>query len=173
MMIAGLGNQMITIGNERSGAAFSPCWKWRYQLWRRWSDDPLFIIIGLNPSTADEAYNDPTITRCIGFAKRERYGGLLMLNLFAFRATAPADLKEAQDPIGPDNDAVILSECQNQERVIVAWGNHGGFCGRDRIISTLLNSSSAMVECFGVTQLGCPRHPLYLKKDTPLVSWPG
>lgn len=120
---------MITIGNERSGAAFSPCRTWRYQLWRRWNGTPLIIIIGLNPSTADESYNDPTITRCMGFAQREGYGGLLMLNLFAFRATAPADLKEAQDPIGPENDGVILSKCQNQDRVIVAWGNHGGFVG--------------------------------------------
>lgn len=162
---------MFTFGNEFSGAAFSPCRTWRYQLWRRWNDAPLLIFMGLNPSKADESHNDPTITRCIGFARREGYGGLLMLNLFAFRATAPHDLKKAQDPIGPDNDAVIGAKCQNQDRVVVAWGNQGGFCGRDRIISTLLHSSSAKVECFGVTQSGCPRHPLYLKKDTPLVPW--
>ncbi len=162
---------MITSGTELSGAAFSTCLTWRYQLWRRWSKLPSLIMIGLNPSTADETDNDPTITRCIGFAQREGCGGLLMLNLFAFRATSPKALKAAQDPIGPENDGVLLSICQGQDRVVVAWGNHGGFYERDRAVSTLLQTSSTCIECFGVTKLGYPRHPLYLRKDTPLVQW--
>lgn len=162
---------MITSGTERSGAIFSSCRTWRYQLWRRWSNAPLLVMIGLNPSTADETHNDPTITRCLGFAQRERSGGLLMLNLFAFRATSPHTLKGAQDPIGPENDAMIRAICQDTAQIIVAWGNHGGLGDRDRTVTNLLRATPTCIHCFGLTKQGYPRHPLYLKKNTQLVHW--
>lgn len=164
---------MVARGTERSGAIFSACGTWRYQLWRRWSNTPLFVVVGLNPSTADETHNDPTITRCIGFAKREGYGGLLMLNLFALRATSPQALKCFWDPIGPENDEVIGAVCQNLDRIVVAWGNQGGYWGRDRKVCNLIQTSTPHIQCFGLTQQGHPRHPLYLRKTTPLIQFSG
>jgi len=87
-----------------SGATFSTDRVYRYALWRVWDAAlPSFVVIGLNPSTADETENDPTIRRCIGFAKREGCGGLVMLNLFAVRATDPRVMMAHPEPIGPDN----------------------------------------------------------------------
>lgn len=131
----------------------------------------MFTVIGLNPSTANETDNDPTVTRCIGFAHREGCGGLMLLNLFAYRATSPKALKTVQDPVGPDNNESILSICHNQDRVIVAWGNHGQYCGRDRIIYNKLKVYPAQLKCFGLTNQGQPRHPLYLRKNTPLIPF--
>lgn len=87
-------------------AKFSECRKYRYALWRTWDETkPHVMIIGLNPSTADETKNDSTITKCINFAKSWDYGGLCMANLFAYRATKPSDMIASNDPVGTDNDA--------------------------------------------------------------------
>ena len=93
---------------SKSGAVFSDCRKYRYALWRMWDENkPLVMIIGLNPSTADETGNDPTITRCISFARSWGYGAVCVTNLFGFRATAPSQLKVYHDPIGKENDAWV------------------------------------------------------------------
>ena len=87
----------------KKNAKFSACRKYRYALWRTWDESkPYVMIIGLNPSTADENKNDPTITRCINFAKSWGYGGVCVTNLFAFRATVPSDMKTSNDPIGTE-----------------------------------------------------------------------
>lgn len=91
-----------------------------------------------------------------------------MLNLFAFRATSPNALKCCLDPIGPENDEVILSVCQNLDQLVVAWGNQGGYCGRDRTVFNLIQTNT---KCLGLTKQGHPRHPLYLRKNTPLVPF--
>lgn len=109
--------------------AFSEDRAFRYTLWREWDVDSLTgcaddlphghqfaQFIGLNPSTADETRDDPTIRRCIGFAKLWGYGALCMTNLFAFRATKPRDMRQAADPIGPENMALLPPE-------IVDWEN--------------------------------------------------
>ena len=93
---------------SKSGAVFSDCRKYRYALWRMWNEHmPIAMIIGLNPSTADQTRNDPTITRCINFASSWGYGGVCVTNLFGFRATAPTELKAHHDPIGKENDAWV------------------------------------------------------------------
>ena len=96
------------------GARFSDCRLYRYQLWRIWDEGrPYLNVIGLNPSTADETRDDPTIRRCIDYAKRWNYGGLFMTNIFAFRATLPAVMKKQVEPVGSDNDHWLIETAAN------------------------------------------------------------
>jgi hypothetical protein len=152
-----------------NGADFSPCRTWRYSLTRRWADGPAMLVVGLNPSTADEVVSDPTITRCIGFARREGLAGLTMANLFAYRATDPDDMKAAPDPVGPENDVWLeqLAACHDVR--VAAWGVHGAYLNRagDVLTRELLGPTV----CFGTTMDGFPRHPLYLASNTPLVPY--
>lgn len=155
-----------------SGAIFSDDRVYRYALWRVWDrNNPARVaFIGLNPSTADEHTDDPTIRRCIGFAKQWGAGGLLMLNLFAFRATDPAVMKRAVDPVGGSNDNVIRILTIGV-RVVAAWGTDGAFMGRDAAVVEMLTREGVTVECLGCTKGGLPRHPLYLRADTALMPY--
>ena len=149
-----------------AGADFSPCRTWRYKLWRTWDARKGFtMFLMLNPSTADEAKNDPTVERCQRYAIRWGYGGLIVCNLFAYRATAPAAMKAAGDPVGPGNDAAIL-ECAARSAIIVcAWGNHGSHLGRSGHVKAMLSEAGHALHCLTVTGRGEPGHPLYLRKD--------
>lgn len=148
-----------------SSAEFSACREYRYSLSRVWDAElPVIAFVGLNPSTAAETVDDPTVRRCIGFAKTWKYGGLILVNLFAFRSTDPAALRKTDDPIGPDNDASIIRHCWSAKRVVVAWGTHGCLLDRDDHVLALL----ARPFCLGVTNAGAPKHPLYLAGDTRL-----
>lgn len=123
------------------------------------------MFVGLNPSTADAEQDDPTIRRCIGFAKEWGYGELLMGNLFAFRATNPAIMAAADDPIGPDNDMWLNELAEEASLVIAAWGAHPIAASRAQQVVETLDD----VKCLGVTKGGHPRHPLYLPKTaTPI-----
>lgn len=126
--------QKLLFDNPTStGAVFSPCRKYRYTLWRIWNKDlPSCLFVGLNPSTADETENDHTIRRCIGFTRDWGYGGLYMANLFAFRATDPAEMKASPDPIDPENDTWLKKLSKHTEITICAWGVHGAFMDRDK-----------------------------------------
>src|SRR5581483_9586135 len=97
---------------------------YRYSLARFFGDGGVVNFIMLNPSTADAETDDPTIRRCLGFAKAWGYGTLVVTNLFAYRATDPAELAKAGDPVGPDNDTRLWSEAQLSDLVVCAWGNH-------------------------------------------------
>jgi hypothetical protein len=151
-------------------AVLSPCRAYRYDLWRRWSEDaPYCMFVGLNPSTADETQDDPTIRRCVGYAKRWNYGGLCMVNLFAFRATQPRDMMAAQDPIGPDNDRTLKTLSQGAGMIIAAWGKDGSYMGRDKQVMALLPH----LYCLKQNKDGSPAHPLYLRGDAtpyPLIK---
>ena len=142
-------------------AVLSPCRRYRYALWRRWSDAPAVVFIGLNPSTADETKDDATIRKCIGYAKRWGYGALGMFNLFAFRARQPLDMLAESDPIGPDNDRVLRSLPQSCSMIIAAWGCDGSHLGRDKKVMAMLPTLHAL----HITKEGMPGHPLYLKGD--------
>src|SRR5208337_4601641 len=110
---------------KKSGANFSECRTWRYALWRIWDWQSYannVMFIGLNPSTADEEQNDTTISRCIGFAKRWGYGGIYMLNLYAFCATKPDNMVQVADPVGPGNDEALAYYRTRAGMFIVAWG---------------------------------------------------
>ncbi|HVJ81095.1 MAG TPA: DUF1643 domain-containing protein [Planctomycetia bacterium] len=147
--------------DSESGALFSPCRTWRYALWRRWNDEKranCVAFIGVNPSTADEKDDDPTIRRCIGFAKSWGYGGLCMLNAYAFCATDPAALKSATDPIGPENDEALLRFTADSVAIVAAWGRH---CGASRA-EEVCRLVARPIECLGRNLSGSPRHPLYL-----------
>jgi hypothetical protein len=155
------------------GAVFSPCRRWRYLLWR--IDNPRGGLLGmglLNPSTADASRDDPTIRRCRAQVPRARLSGLLVWNLFALRATLPADLKRAVDPIGPDNDEAIALSLGLARRTILGWGAHGGHCGRDAEVLARCQASGAMLRALGFTDAGAPRHPLYLRADVRCRSLP-
>lgn len=166
--IAGFALEVEGNGKQFSGAVFSPDQKYRYVLWREWSEEKRrLVVIGLNPSTADATKNDPTVTRCINFAKREGCGGLIMLNLFAFRATDPNVMFAASDPIGPENDKYIQAHVFTNHRVVLAaWGASGGYRQRDQNVCELLHGANLW--CLGHTKEGDPRHPLYIKADREL-----
>ncbi len=152
-----------------SGANFSRCRRYRYTLWRRWDPErPLVMIIGLNPSTADACQDDPTIRRCIGFARVWGYGGLVVTNLFAFRATYPADLKAAVDPIGPRNDYWIRRMAGQVETIVAAWGNDGTWVGRSAQVQRMLRGR---LHCLRINAGGEPSHPLYLPARLAPRPW--
>lgn len=149
-------------------ASFSPCMTWRYLLRRRWSAAPSVGFVLLNPSTADERHDDPTIRRCIAFAKRWQYGGLVLGNLFAFRSTDPASLKTCADPVGPENDDALRAVCAESAGglVICGWGSHGGLSGRSAQVLQLMRSEwKAKPAALALTKSGQPGHPLYLRGD--------
>ena len=125
------------------------------------------MFIGLNPSTADETMDDPTIRRCIVFAKSWGYAGLCMTNLFAYRATYPKDMKAIEDPIGGMNDYYLKMLAENAGQIIAAWGVDGAFRGRDQQVRAII----AGMDCLGFTKDGHPRHPLYLKKDAHVIAY--
>lgn len=143
----------------------SPCRTYRYTLWREFGsvlDDGRYVMfIGLNPSTADEVEDDPTIRRCIGYAKAWGYSALCMVNLFAYRATDPAVMTKADNPIGPDNDKYLSTLAQGASVVVAAWGNDGAYRGRDAQVRAMIPN----LHCLSVTKSGQPGHPLYLKKN--------
>ncbi len=149
----------------QTGAAFSPCRQYRYALWRLWDNtQPSVLFIALNPSTASETHNDPTIRRCIGFARAWGYGGVYVANLFAYRATQPKLLKEAPDPIGPDNDPWLRDLAAQSNLIVAAWGNHGSFQSRSIEVLPWLPA----MQCLGITKQGQPKHPLYLRREQVL-----
>lgn len=164
------------LGPGYTGATFDESRAYRYALWRRFwpgaTGDRMVAFVGLNPSTADEHADDPTIRRCIGFAKAWGFEGLVMLNLFAFRATDPRDMRKAADPIGPDNDECLRRLAGLCGKTVCAWGAHGDYRGRCHHVRALLDQQChRAVWHLGLTKDGHPKHPLYLRADTELVRW--
>ena len=151
---------------ERS-ANFSPCRTYRYALWRRWGRGDYAMFIGLNPSTADEKSDDPTIRRCVGFAKSWGYGALCMANLFAYRATDPTEMKRAIDPIGVENDFRLIELAKGAAVVVAAWGTHGEHKRRDQSVRLLVPN----LQYLRLTKDGHPSHPLYLPADLQPQPW--
>ena len=147
---------------EPSGAVFSVDRQHRYLLWRRIADgEKTLLVVGLNPSTADELSNDATIRRCIGFAQDWNFSRLLVANLFAYRATRPEDLRRAEDPVGPENDRWLKAATEMAHLTLAAWGNNGLWLERHEAVVKLLHDS----HCLGRTRRGAPRHPLYVKRS--------
>lgn len=153
-------------GNETAGATFSPCRTWRYTLTRRWGSGPHCQFIGLNPSTATETEDDPTIRRCIRFARDWGYAALVMTNLFGLRSTDPRGLRKVADPVGPENDRYLIEIGRQAGIVIAAWGIHGMYQRRDLAVLDLLADQGVTLHCLGMTQGGFPKHPLYLPANS-------
>jgi hypothetical protein len=154
----------------KANATLSKCRKYRYALWRTWDDSKSYaMFIGLNPSTADETTDDPTIRRCITFARTWGYGGLCMVNLFAYRATEPSNMKTAIDPIGPENDTWLKKLAKNAGVIIAAWGNDGIFLNRSSDVKLMLPD----LMCLKLNKSGEPVHPLYQPNNsmpTPMIK---
>jgi hypothetical protein len=159
-------------GKEGS-AVFSDDELYRYELRPKpWSDGWLFGIMMLNPSVASHEVKDPTITRVIGFAKREGAGGLVVVNANAWRATDPDELLTAADPIGPENDRYVLGAVEAAKVFVVAWG---AMAKPIRLktwrIRRMIFSTRSDLLCLGKTTGGDPRHPLYIRADQPLIPF--
>jgi hypothetical protein len=155
---------------------------YRYTLWREWdvgsltgcSDDlpnshAYLMVIGLNPSTADETKDDPTIRKCIGFAKRWGYGALCMTNLFAWRSTDPRQMKFAERPIGEDNQHHLLSCAYEAGMVLAAWGAHGKHMHQDLTVGDWLREIGTQLYCLKKNADGSPMHPLYVPYGTKTI----
>lgn len=159
-------------GNIERAAEISRCGRYRYWLARTWDRTAHSLpIIMLNPSTADASIDDPTIRRCMGFARREGFGGIIVTNLFAFRATSPDAMKAAADPVGPNGDYWLnqtFTYAAGEKRpVLAAWGSHGDFRARANYARGMAGMRGARLVCLGTTKEGHPRHPLYVRADQP------
>lgn len=166
---------MIDLLRETT-AVFSDDRTYRYVLTRQW--DPArrsLAFVMLNPSTADEWANDPTVERCERRAHLMGYGGLIVLNLFAYRATQPQAMLAHRDPVGSDNDAHIARILNGwpgaRPDVVCAWGTHGRHRGRDRAVTKLILRARIQPMVLGVTKDGFPRHPLYVPYQTLPRPW--
>ena len=153
-----------SLPTEARTTEFSPCRQYRYTLWRTWDMflPTSLMVVGLNPSTADATQDDPTVRRCIDYAKRWGYGALCMTNIFGYRSTDPTHLGRIADPVGPANDAWLLTCAHAASLILVAWGVHGQRHGRAFQVETLL--APFELRCLGRTREGFPRHPLYVAK---------
>lgn len=158
-------------GNMRSTAVYSDCEAYRYALTRRWEPGEGLLYVMLNPSTADEQRNDPTVERCERRARQLGFGAFRVVNLFAFRATDPRALKTASEPVGPDNDAALLAGLEWGDRVLCGWGVHGAYRGRDTEVEALLRGPGCPLWHLGLTQAGAPRHPLYISYARQPEIW--
>jgi hypothetical protein len=147
--------------------------KYRYTLSREWGPGDHVLFVMLNPSTADAEVDDPTIRKCIAFAKSWEYGGLRVINLFAYRATNPRQLygKYKWDVIGQQNNDYIEAEIRACTMVVCAWGNHGALYDRDIDFMVIAGRQNAWLRCLGVTKAGHPKHPLFLPGNTQHVDF--
>jgi len=152
-----------------TGAAFSDDMRYRYRLWRIWDPSrPIVLFVMLNPSKADGRVDDATIRRCRGFASSWGFGGFVVVNMFALVSTDPAALAGHPDPVGSDNDAVILAEAAKAAEVVVAWGANGEALRRAGAVAALVGRP---LLCLGISKGGAPLHPLRLRADTARVPW--
>lgn len=144
------------------GAIFSEDKQYRYALWRIWNEDlDSVMFIMLNPSTADEKKNDPTINKCIAYAKRWGYGAVFVCNLYAYRNKDPKVLEHVPDPVGPDCDQWIITVSKIMTLRIAAWGN--GTISKGRVDK--VRSLTGPLNCLEKSKSGNPKHPLYLRKN--------
>ena len=159
-------------GDAASTAVYSPCERYRYLLTRTWdAAGPKALFVMLNPSTATEVQNDPTVERCERRARALGFGAFRVTNIFAFRATDPKVMRAVADPVGPGNDAAIRDSVPWADRVICAWGTHGAHLERGRAVEALLRSTGVPLHHLGLTKDGQPKHPLYIGYDVQPMPW--
>ena len=160
-------------GDAASVAVYSPCEAYRYLLTRVWNPDgrkALFVM--LNPSTATEFQNDPTVERCERRARALGFGAFRVTNIFAFRATDPRVMRAMADPIGPDNDATIVDSARDwADSILCAWGTHGAHLGRGAAVEGLLRATGRELLTLGLSKDGHPKHPLYIGYDRQPEVW--
>lgn len=147
----------------QDGAILSNDREYRYRLWRVWDpSEPILPWIMLNPSTADETEDDHTISCCVRFAEDWGYGGIMVGNLFALRATDPSEIRDHPEPIGPENDAHLEAITQEADTVLAAWGTNGDLYDRDQEVVEMLDPAFSVLD---TTKHGHPNHPLRMNSD--------
>jgi hypothetical protein len=159
-------------GDAESEAVYSDCERYRFALTRIWqSASPRALFVMLNPSTATEQQNDPSVERCERRARALGFGAFRVCNIFAWRETDPRKMRAVADPIGDGNDAAIAEGCDWAGTVICAWGTHGAHLGRGPAVEALMRATGAPLHHLGLTRDGHPRHPLYVAYTTPPIPW--
>jgi len=161
-----------TKGDAPSVAVYSDCERYRYTLTRTW--DPAggkAAFVMLNPSTATEVQNDPTVERCERRARTLGFGAFRVVNIFAWRDTDPRAMRAAADPVGPENDTAIAEAALWADRVICAWGTHGDHLDRGPAVEALLRATGRQLWHLGLTKAGQPRHPLYIGYSVAPQLW--
>jgi hypothetical protein len=158
----------------KRSAVISQCGVYRYELARIWdADKPLVMVVGLNPSTADAEVDDPTIRRCVGFGRALGCGGLLMGNLYAYRATDPKTLpRDIALAVGPGNQLALSEMVLRASAVIAAWGAWPVERTLVSILEDMVIATGLTLQCLGTTKDGSPRHPLYLPAAARPIPWP-
>ncbi|MEL6680674.1 MAG: DUF1643 domain-containing protein [Pseudomonadota bacterium] len=155
-----------------SVATFSDCERYRYMLTRVWERaGPRVMFLMLNPSTADEFRNDPTVERCERRARALGFGAFRVCNIFAYRATDPKQMRAQSDPVGPLNDRAILEGCDWADTVVCAWGTHGAHLDRGPAVETMLRARGETPLILGLSKAGHPKHPLYIGYAQQPYPW--
>ena len=155
-----------------SVAIYSDCEKYRYALTRTWDPSGMRVLfIMLNPSKATEVQNDPTIERCERRARALGFGAFRACNIFAWRDTDPKKMRQAIDPVGPDNDAALLESITWADQIVAAWGAHGDHLAQGHRAGELLRDTGRDIHCLGLTKQGHPRHPLYISYAQKPERW--
>lgn len=159
-------------GDAASVAVYSECEQFRYMLTREWAPaQGRVLFIMLNPSTATEVQNDPTVERCERRARALGFGAFRVCNIFAYRATDPRVMRAAPDPIGPENDRAIRDSLPWADHVICAWGTHGAYLDRGAQVEQMLRAEGTALHHLGLSKGGHPKHPLYLGYAVQPVPW--
>ncbi|RKF16201.1 DUF1643 domain-containing protein [Roseovarius spongiae] len=159
-------------GDAPSTAVYSDCERYRYLLTRVWNPEGRRVLfVMLNPSTATEVQNDPTVERCERRARALGFGGFRVTNIFAWRDTDPRAMRAAADPVGPDNDAAIVESCGWADVIVAAWGAHGAHLNRGAEVEALLRGTGRAVHHLGLTKAGHPKHPLYIAYAQQPEPW--
>lgn len=158
---------MWALQQQYGDVVFSACGQYRYVLWRLWQPHkPTALFIGLNPSTTPAGEDNATIRRCVNFAKAWGYGGIALMNLFAYRADTPPLMRQASAPVGPENDRWLQRVANRAGIVVAAWGNDGAHLGRSAEVRCLL----PLMHCLKVNKSGEPAHPLYQPNHARPIS---
>ena len=156
-----------------SVAVYSDCERYRYRLTRVWnSKGPRALFIMLNPSTATEVQNDPSVERCERRARALGFGSFCVANIFAWRDTDPRAMRRAADPVGPLNDTEILNCCLLANRIVCAWGTHGTHLQRGPAVERILRNTGRPLHTLGLSKDGHPKHPLYIAYAVQPIPWP-
>ena len=155
---------------------YSECGRFRYTLEHVMEPSlPLRQVmwIGLHPGLIDEVPRDPTLRRIEAFSSRLGYTGFIVTNLFALRTSRPLELTTAQDPIGPENDAVLRAAAKSSEGIVACWGSNGALGKRDDFVTDMLRkATSKPMQSLSRNADGSPKHPLYVRWDTVLTAYP-
>lgn len=159
--------------NYKNHCIFSEDRKYRYYLRREFKKNPkkFLAFIMLNPSTANEKYNDPTVERCQNHAINKKYDGMIVLNIFAYRTTNPKKLLEIKNPVGEKNNETIIKTINKHKNIICAWGNHGKILKRSNEIKKILKKHKIKTYTFQITKKGEPKHPLYIPYNKELEQF--